>query len=229
MGLRNRSFLPLLIFLIWVQTLVSVEAQSIPPSEYQVKAAFLYNFAKFVEWPTETLNGGEPFVIGILGRDPFNGFIDEAISGKSVRDRPIVVKRFSKIEEAAGAQILFISGSEGEKVGRLLKHLDRTPILTVSDLKRFAEQGGMIQLVMDENRVRFAVNLTAVERTGLKPSSQLLRLARIVPEGGSNKRIPSEAVYAGLSDDHRWKMPYESERREAPSHLKRKVFSGANR
>lgn len=198
----------LLSLLVWIGALLQARAEPIAPSEYQVKAAFIYHFAKFVDWPAEPLALHQPFVIGILGRDPFDGFIDEVVSGKSVRDRPIIVKRFSKIEEASGCQILFVSSSEGEGVVRLLKQLDRAPILTVSDIDRFAELGGMVQLVMDENRVRFAINLAAVERTGLKPSSQLLKLARIVPHGGENKRGPSSDAYSRLTEDYPWRVLY---------------------
>src|SRR5581483_7323671 len=100
------------ILMIGVYTLLPVQAASPSPSEYQVKAAFLYNFAKFVEWPTEASAGDQPFVIGILGQDPFDDLIDETVSGKAVREKRIVVKRFSRIEEAEQSQILFISESE---------------------------------------------------------------------------------------------------------------------
>ncbi|MBI3802229.1 MAG: YfiR family protein [Nitrospirae bacterium] len=166
---------------IFIGTLLfSFRAESVSLSEYQVKAAFLYNFAKFVEWPAEALPEGQPFVIGILGQDPFGSLIDEAVAGKTVHDRPIAVKRYPKVEEVAGANILFISDSEGPNVSHILKRLDRAPILTVSDLGRFADEGGMVQLLVDQNRVRFAINVAAVEQAGLKPSSQLLKLARIV-------------------------------------------------
>lgn len=166
-----------------------VDAQSQAP-EYKVKAAFLYNFAKFVEWPAETLAKDPSFVIGIVGEDPFGKLIDEAVAGKTVRDKPIVVKRFSRIEDAAGAHILFISNSEAEHVPRIVKQLNRAPVLTVSDINRFAERGGMVQLETEQSRVRFAINIAAVERAGLKPSSQLLKLARIVPEGGALRKTP---------------------------------------
>jgi hypothetical protein len=154
-----------------------VEAE---PTEYNVKAAFIYNFAKFVEWPAESLAGEKPFVIGILGQDPFGGFIDETVLGKSVQDKKVIVKRFLKIEDATGCQILFISGSEKEDMAQIIKRLGHAPVLTVSDVGQFAERGGMIHLFMDQNRVRFAINVAAAEQAGLKPSSQLLKLARIV-------------------------------------------------
>lgn len=179
-----------------------VHAQPLAAPEYQVKAAFIYNFAKFVEWPVEVLADGRPFVIGIVGKDPFGNMIDEAISGKSVRDKKITVKRFSKVEEAVHSHILFISGSEEKHLHEIVKQLSRTPVLTVSDIDRFAGQGGMVQLVMDQNRVRFAVNVAAFERARLKPSSQLLKLARIVPDGGAGNKFPGNEGYSELSIYH---------------------------
>lgn len=178
---RGSAWRSVFVLLIWAGALLFPRpAEPISLTEYQVKAAYLYNFAKFVEWPPEALPEGQPFVIGILGQDPFGSILDEAVAGKTVRDRRIVVKRYAKVDEAAEANILFISDSEGENVFRILKRLGQAPILTVSDLGRFADEGGMVQLVMDQNRVRFAINVAAVERAGLKPSSQLLKLARIV-------------------------------------------------
>jgi hypothetical protein len=161
-------------------TLLPVQAKPQAPTEYQVKAAFIYNFAKFVEWPEEAFKEDRPFVIGILGEDPFGNLIDEAVAGKSVRDRKIAVIRYSKVEDAFDSHILFVSSSERENVARILKGLGSAPVLTVSDIGRFAEKGGMVELLMDQNRVRFAVNVAVVDRAGLKPSSQMLKLARII-------------------------------------------------
>lgn len=181
MAVRRRSPLPVLLLLLWAATAISpAPASPVASTEYQVKAAFLYNFAKFVEWPPEALPEGRPFVIGILGQDPFGSALDEAAAGRTIRERRIAVRRLSKLDEAADSHILFISESEGEALPRILKRLGSAPVLTVSDLPRFAEQGGMVQLVMEQSRVRFAINVASVERAGLKPSSQLLKLARIV-------------------------------------------------
>ncbi|MBI3622058.1 MAG: YfiR family protein [Nitrospirae bacterium] len=164
--------------------LAPVAAVPAEPLEYAVKAAFIYNFAKFVEWPTPSSGQASEqdgvFVIGILGQDPFGGALDEMVAGKTVRDKKITVKRFSNIEDAMNSHIVFIGHSEKETIARIIKRLDGAPVLTVSDIGRFAELGGMIELVIDQNRVRFAINVAAVEQAGLKPSSQLLKLARIV-------------------------------------------------
>jgi hypothetical protein len=160
--------------------IASVRAETLTSTEYQVKAAFIYNFSKFVEWPTETSEGDKPFVIGVLGRDPFDKALDETVSGKTVQEKRIAVRRYSKIEDALACNVLFISDSEKDNMAKIIERLDHLPVLTVSDIGQFAEQGGMIQLIVDRNRVRFAVNRTATDKAGLKPSSQLLKLARIV-------------------------------------------------
>ncbi len=202
MGMKRLSFLQRIsvaILLIGIGlALPLVEARSQAP-EYQVKAAFLYNFAKFVEWPAEALSEDPSFVIGILGEDPFGRLIDEAVAGKTVRDKPIIVKRFSKIEDTGSAHILFISDSEVGNVSRIVKQMSRAPVLTVSDINRFAERGGMVQLETEQSRVRFAINVAAVERAGLKPSSQLLKLARIVPEGDAHRAVPFDVGALGLT------------------------------
>lgn len=182
-----------------IAMILPAQAEPRTLTEYEVKAAFIYNFAKFVEWPEDVMGNGRPFVIGIVGDDPFGDLIDEAVSRKNVRDERMTVKRFSKIEEAVDSRILFVSRSEEENLTEILKHLSQTPVLTVSDIERFAGKGGMVQLVMDQNRVHFAVNVAAFERASLKPSSQLLKLARIVPDDGADKRLPAEEGYSGLS------------------------------
>ncbi len=202
MEMNNRSLLKsvfISILLMGVPALFPAQAAPSSPTEYQVKAAFLYNFAKFVEWPAEALSEGGPFVIGILGEDPFGSLIDEAVAGKTVREKRIIVKRLSKIEEAVDSHILFISDSERENVSRILKQLGHAPVLTVSDLGRFAEQGGMVQLVTEQNRVRFAINVAVVERAGLKPSSQLLKLARIINSDTSTLPKPFPILNAAIT------------------------------
>jgi hypothetical protein len=202
MGLRAKTLLSILMPLIWACAFLPAAQAQPASSEYQVKAAFIYNFAKFVEWPAEAMADNRPFVIGIVGQDPFGSLIDEAVAGKTIRDKKIVVKRFAKAEDAVDSHILFISGSEGANMPRVLKQIGRAPVLTVSDIERFAEDGGMVQLVMDQNRVRFAINVAVVERAGLKPSSQLLKLARIVPGGGANNGWPAGEFFSDRGAHH---------------------------
>lgn len=155
-----------------------------PPSEYEVKAAFLYNFAKYVQWPPSQR---QLFVIGVLGKDPFGRQLDEALSGQSVQKKSIVIRRFARVEEVAGTDILFVCASERRDLPAIFEALHRAPVLTVADMDRFAELGGMINLFTEENRVRFEMNPDAIRRAGLKAGSQLYRLARIVKESPAGK------------------------------------------
>jgi hypothetical protein len=151
------------------------------PTEYQVKAAFLYNFARFVEWPAEPRHDpGAPFVIAILGRDPFGAVLDETVAGKTVAGRPIEVRRIPRVDEARDAQIVFISPSERPNTDAILKALVRPGVLTVGDMDGFAQRGGAINFTLQARKVRFEINPAAAEQAGLKMSSQLLKLATLV-------------------------------------------------
>ena len=150
-------------------------------NEYEVKAAFLYNFARFVEWPDNVSpdpNG--PLVIAILGRDPFGGEIDRAIEGKTVNGRRLVIKRFSSVETYEQCHILFVSSSERGNLPRILAAVRTSSVLTVSETDRFAQIGGIINFITIENRIRFEINRAAAARVGLKISSKLLSLGRVV-------------------------------------------------
>jgi uncharacterized protein DUF4154 len=149
------------------------------PTEYEVKAAFLYNFARFVEWPPETLRA-EPFVIAVLGRDPFGTVLDETVSGKTVAGRPIQVRRASRVEEVRDAQIVFVSASEAPNTPAILKALERPGLLTVGEVEGFAERGGAINFTVQSRRVRFEINPVRAQQAQLKVSSQLLKLATLV-------------------------------------------------
>jgi hypothetical protein len=165
-----------------------VRADSTTPTEYEVKAAFIYNFAKYVRWPeASTSQTTKPFVIGVIGRDPFGRALDDTIRGQNVQGRAVSVKRFGKVEEVADCDILFISSSEKNNLPRILEVLHKAPVLTIGDMDRFAERGGMINLTTEEARVRFEINVEAAERAGLKPGSQLLRLARIVSDSRTGR------------------------------------------
>ncbi|MBI4548186.1 MAG: YfiR family protein [Ignavibacteriae bacterium] len=161
--------------------------QTISPTEYQVKAAFLYNFAKFVEWSPETFSDTTtPIVIGILGEDPFEADLDTIVKDKNINGREFVVRRFQALKELEQCHILFISSSEQKDMPKILRRLRNSGMLTVSEVEHFAHIGGMINLVVEENKVRFEINVEAAEREGLKISSQLLKLARIVSEKENN-------------------------------------------
>jgi uncharacterized protein DUF4154 len=153
-----------------------------PPSEYRVKALYLYNLARFVEWPAEARREAEaPFVIVVLGRDPFGSVLDDTMAGKAIENRRIEVRRLGRVEDAGDAQIVFVSASERRDLPAILKALDRPGVLTVGEWDGFAEQGGMVTFLVQEGRVRFEINPRRAEEAGLKVSSQLLKLATIVP------------------------------------------------
>lgn len=148
------------------------------PGEYEVKAAYLYNFAKFVEWPSAPKR--DVFVIGILGRDPFGPMLDQAIAGKTVGERRLVVRRFTRPEQIEGVDMLFISASDAARLPEVLRRIEGTPTLTVGETEEFVGRGGMVGFRVREDVVRFDVDLDQSARAGLKVSSQLVRVARRV-------------------------------------------------
>ena len=152
-------------------------AQPSNPTDYEVKAAYLYNFGKFVEWPAKTKASDDFFSICVLGQDPFGPTFDTTIAGESINGKSVLVKRVTRPQDAVSCRILFISSSEETRLKEILAALDKTSILTVSDMPQFTRRGGMIQFVVQANRVRFEVNLTSAQRTGLTLSSQLLKVA----------------------------------------------------
>jgi YfiR/HmsC-like len=155
--------------------------QSPQASEYQVKAVFLFNFAQFVDWqPVVAQDPRAPLLIGILGDDPFGGFLDETVRGERLGTRPFEIRRYRELTDIRACNILFISRSESERVGEILAALGKRPILTVSDGDDFAKRGGMIQFVNDKNRIRLRINLEAAQAANVTISSKLLRVAEIV-------------------------------------------------
>ena len=162
----------------------SLHAQATALQENQVKAVFLFNFAQFVDWPASAFPDPQsPLVIGILGNDPFDGYLDATVKGEMVNGRPLIVQRYRRAEEIKGCQVLFISGSEASRLPKILSVLAGRQILTVSDVEGFATNGGMIRFVIVRNKVRFRVNLDAARAAGLKISSKLLRAADVMKGG----------------------------------------------
>jgi YfiR/HmsC-like len=155
------------------------------PGEYQVKAAYLYNFGRFVEWPAKltTTNAGS-FNICVLGEDPFGPALDTALSGETIGNQKVAARRISNPQDSADCQILFISSSEAKRLNKIVEALDKSSVLTVSDIPQFSQRRGMIQLVMEGNRIRFEVNLAATQRAGLTLSSELLKVATVVRRDG---------------------------------------------
>jgi YfiR/HmsC-like len=162
----------------------SVPAQQ-PPTEYQVKAAYLFNFLKFVEWPDDKDAQGR-WVIGVAGSSPIADDLTQLVSAKSVLGRELEIRNFQPAEDMRGCNILFISGSERKRLPSILAGLRGSSVLTVADMDNFVESGGMIQFVMEDSRVRLAIDVGATSHARLKVSSKLLSLARAVTgaEGG---------------------------------------------
>jgi YfiR/HmsC-like len=160
------------------------EDSSQAPSEYQVKAAFLFNFAKFVEWP-EPQRG--PFGICILGKDPFGEALERVMKGKAVNGRPIFLRRTSDIAAARSCQIVFVSLQEVGRMVAIVKVLSDASVLSVSEIPRFCRSGGVITFAMEGQRVRFQINAGAAVRANLKISSKLLQLAVAAPDDQENR------------------------------------------
>jgi hypothetical protein len=151
------------------------------PSEYQVKAAYLFNFLKFVEWPEDSFADPlAPIVIGVVGEDPFGSALPEVVIGKTVQGRDLVIRKYHSGEDLHAAHLLFISASETKQVPQILSSLRGASVLTVADTERFLDAGGMIQFLNENEQVRFAINGDAVSKSRLKMSSKLFRLAKAV-------------------------------------------------
>jgi hypothetical protein len=158
--------------LLWAGTTIS--------KEYQVKALFLFNFAQFVQWPAGTFTGPDDTLnIGILGEDPFGGFLYNIVKGEKANGHPLAVQRFSRIEDVEDCQLLFVSASESKRLKNILAVMNGKSVLTVSDIEGFARSGGMIRLMMAGGKVHFRINLVSTKKARLRISSKLLRLAEI--------------------------------------------------
>jgi uncharacterized protein DUF4154 len=169
----STGFLLLTVLLAAFQAAAATETAA----EYDVKAAFLYNFTKFVEWPPEAFtDAGSPFQLCVLGEDPFGKSL-QAIAEEPVGERKITLLRTPKMADPAGCQILFISRSEKERMPQILSELRDAPVLTVGDTGGFLDHGGIINFILEGGKVRFEINQEAAERAGIKISSKLLRLA----------------------------------------------------
>jgi hypothetical protein len=165
-----------------------LRAQS-PATEYEVKAAYLLNFGKFIKWPAAVgLAEKEKFSICVLGEDPFGQVLDGTVRDEKIAGKPVSARRLSRAQDSTGCQVLFISGSEEKQVRKLLPALNKAGVLTVSDVPGFLDHGGMIQFTFVGNRVRFEINLDSVESGGLTLSSELLKVASLVKGKGQGGR-----------------------------------------
>lgn len=150
-------------------------------SEYELKAAFLFNFTQFVNWPASSFSSPQsPMVIGIIGKDPFGSYLEQAIKGENVNGHPIIVQHYSSVEDINSCQILFINVNDKKKLTQIVTGLNKKNILTVGDKSDFLERGGMIKFLNKNNKIKLQVNLSATKEANLIISSKLLRLVDIV-------------------------------------------------
>lgn len=177
----HRYFLNLRALLLIGFTTInfSTNAQEAISREYQVKAVFLYNFSHFIDWENK-LNGSpsEPFVIGILGDDPFKDFLDETVKGEKILGHSYIIQRYNNVKDIKSCQILFINLTDKRQVKEALASLSVRHILTVSDMPNFAKMGGIIQFFTENNKTRLLINVGAAKAADLYISSKLLRLAQ---------------------------------------------------
>jgi YfiR/HmsC-like len=190
-GAEKRRFSAAWILCVLASLVIFASGHSSPvqaasdrkPTEYDVKAAYLYNFGKFARWPADASSNGS-FSICVLGRDPMGSTLDSIVKNETIDGKPVTVSRMTEPEEATSCRIVFICNSEERHLGTILSVLGRAPVLTVSDLPQFTSRGGMIQFVREGERIRFEVNLDAATPQKLTFSSELLRVAAKVTGGG---------------------------------------------
>ena len=155
-----------------------IHAQKVPERELQ--ATYLFNFVQYVEWPAAAFSGPQsPFVIGVLGEDPFGPALDDAVKGDFVKNRRLVVERFRRVEDIKTCHILFISQSDVAAYQRIIGALQRRATLTVGDTESFSTGGGMIRFLTEQNKIMLKVNVGAAKAAGLSISSKLLALRNV--------------------------------------------------
>ena len=156
----------------------NLNSQKSKATEYDVKAAYLFNFARFAEWQAGSPAArNDTFAICVLGQDPFRAALDAVVTGETIAGKAVVARRITKPQEAVNCRVLFISSSEDSRLQEILGALDGACVLTVSDMPQFTRRGGMIQFVTDGSKIRFEINLANAGVAGLTLSSELLKVA----------------------------------------------------
>jgi hypothetical protein len=157
----------------------SIAAQK-PPLEYQLKAAFLFNFTRFIDWPADAFTSpSAPFVIGIVGNDPFGNYLDEMVRGEKTGDHPIIVQHYRTAKDISNCQLLYINLQSAESIKEALSNINPHNVLTVSDADKFMKQGGDVRFFEEDNKIKIQINMAAAKASGLEISSKLLRIAKI--------------------------------------------------
>ncbi len=178
-----------MVFLVGLATLLRCPPVSgAPPSEHAVKAAYLFNFANFVQWPAQAFPGPEaPLSVCLLGADPFGPVLDATLADEKIDGHRLVARRLANLRDVGDCQIVFVPEVEARQLPALLATLEARPALTVGESDGFARAGGMIGFVLQHDTVRFEVNAGAVEHAGLKMSAHLLNLAHLVGSGPTSR------------------------------------------
>jgi YfiR/HmsC-like len=154
--------------------------QSNAAPEYIVKAALISKFAEFVEWPQQAFSDDQdPVIFATVGDDPFRGGLDDLLSGKTIGARPILVKHFPDAEHIERCHVLFVCGSEQGRLPLIFQKLSKFYVLTISDVDDFCPKGGIIQFILEDEKVHFEINTDAADQSNIKISSRLLKLAKI--------------------------------------------------
>jgi len=160
---------------------MAAEGQAGKAPEHQVKTLFLCNFLQFVTWPTNAFASDDaPLVIGVLGDDPFGPTLDQSAENRTVQNRKLIVKRYKELSEIKGCHLLFVTASETRRLKEVAAIAEKSHVLTVGDTAHFARRGGVINLTLEENKVRFEINPDAANRAGLRISAQLLKLGKVL-------------------------------------------------
>jgi uncharacterized protein DUF4154 len=176
----ERSPLSVVLFLAIILLGVVSSPSQVSTTEYQVKAAFLYNFAQFVDWPMQAFARPDaPFVFCLAG-DPFGGLLDKMIQGETLNGRSLAIRRIARREKVQGCHLIYIGLSEAQRSVEIVTAAASAPILTVGETEDFIDLGGIIRFMQSERRIRFGINPAAADRVSLRMSSRLLRLADIV-------------------------------------------------
>ena len=158
------------------------QPQAEPKGEYALKAVFLYNFCRFIEWPKSAFaSPNEPIIIGVIGEDPFGPLLKQAVQGETSRGRAIQIAHYSKLEAIGHCHLLFVSHSEAGRTEKILSSVSGKSIVTVGETDAFLDRGGMIALTADKNRVRLHINPSLLRAASLDVSSKLLRVAEVKP------------------------------------------------
>jgi len=178
---RSKSTWLWLLLLLLTGTCDLLGAENAVSKEYQVKAAFLYNFSKFVEWPAAVMpQGASPIVVGVFGKNPFGAELEKLVRDKTINEHPIKIRQPQTPEDLRSCHMVFVSDEEGKRLPELLAALKGASVLTVGESQKFAELGGIINFVQEDGKLRFEINGDSAVSAGLRISAQLLKLAKTV-------------------------------------------------